>query len=210
LNTVWQTVLAIIGSVGGAGVIICAIIKYAADEIAKQLSAKYQLRLDKELETFKQGLNRMNYVSKVRFDAEFALYRELTTACRDMVNYAYFVYPPFANIPEDENIRKKYEDEVFDKATKYHIEFNKLLYGSAPFIPKGFYDSFSEVCKLCKQNIDVYAFRWNKGYIGNWEESKDKRDSEAKAYLRTSEFTKKFDLLIDEIRNYLSKLDVLN
>lgn len=47
MNTIWQTVLAIIGSIGGAGVIICAIIKFASDKIADRLSAKYQLQLDK-------------------------------------------------------------------------------------------------------------------------------------------------------------------
>lgn len=208
MNTVWRTVLAIIGSIGGAGVIIYAIIKFASDKIAERLSAKYQLQLDKELETFKQDLDRKNYVSNVRFDAEFAIYRELTVACRDMVNIVYFIYPTYANVPADEDTWKKYEQEVFDKATKSLREFNTLLHGNAPFIPKSFYDSFSEVSKLCKQNIDVYAYRWNRGYIGIWDESKDKRDAESEAYQRSGEFTKKFDALIDDIRNYLAKLDV--
>jgi hypothetical protein len=64
------------------------------------------------------------------------------------------------------------------------------------------------VSKLCKQNIDVYAYRWNRGYIGIWEKSKDKLDAESEAYQRTGEFTIKFDALIDDIRNYLAKLDV--
>lgn len=208
MNAIWQTVLAIIGSIGGAGVIICAIIKFASDKIADRLSAKYKLQLDKELETFKQDLDRKNYVSKVRFDVEFAIYRELTVACRGMVNNVYFVYPTYANIPADKDARENYEQEVYDKATKSLTEFNKLLHGNAPFIPKSFYDSFFEVSKLCKQNIDVYAYRWNRGYIGIWEESKDKRDAELEAYQRTGEFTKKFDALIDDIRNYLAKLDV--
>lgn len=125
-----------------------------------------------------------------------------------MVNNVYFVYPTYANVPADEDTRKKYEQEVFDKATKSHTEFNKLLHGNAPFIPKSFYDSFSKVSKQCKQNIDVYAYRWDRGYIGIWEGSKDKRDAESEAYQRTGEFTKKFEALIDDIRNYLAKLDV--
>lgn len=108
MNAVWQTVLAIIGSIGGAGAIICAIIKFASNKIADRLSAKYQLQIDKELETLKQDLNRKNYVSKVRFDAEFAIYRELTITCRDMVNNVYFIYPTYSSVPADEDTREKY------------------------------------------------------------------------------------------------------
>ncbi|MEG2014069.1 MAG: hypothetical protein RR063_12875, partial [Anaerovoracaceae bacterium] len=78
MSAVWQTVFAIIGSVGGAGVIIAAVVKFSSDKIAERLSAKYQLKLDKELEAFKGRLDRKNYVSRVRFDAEFAIYRELS------------------------------------------------------------------------------------------------------------------------------------
>lgn len=208
MNEVWQTVLAIIGSIGGAGVIICAVIKFSSDKIAGRLSARYQLKLDKELEKFKQGLDRKNYVSKVRFDAEFVLYRELTVACRDMVNDVYFVYPTYANVPANEDTREKYEKEVFEKATKSYTEFSKLLRGNAPFVPKSFYDSFSEISKLCKENLDVYMQRWDRGMLFVWEGSQEKRDAESKAYQRTGEFTKKFDSLIDDIRNYLTKLDV--
>lgn len=208
MNELWQTVLAIISSIGGAGVIICVVVKFTSDKIADRLSARYQLKLDKELASFKQGLDRKNYVSKVRFDAEFALYRELTVACRNMVNDVYFVYPTFANIPANEDDRKKYEQEVYDKAIKSYGEFNKLLSSNAPFIPKSFYNSFLEISKLCKQNLDVYARRWDRGMLFVWEGSKEQSDAEFEAYSRTDDFTKKFDALIDTIRDYLAQLDV--
>jgi adenine-specific DNA-methyltransferase len=63
MNEIWQTVLSIIVSVGGAGFIISAVVKFSADKIALRLEAKYQLKLDKELEIFKSKLDNMASVS---------------------------------------------------------------------------------------------------------------------------------------------------
>lgn len=207
-DEVIKIALAAVGGVAGIGIIIGASVKFSADRIAERLAAKYELKLNKELENYKSGLDRKNHISKVRFDAEFTLYRELTVACREMVNTIYFVYPTYANVPAGKSERAQYEDESFKKAQASTNDFVKIMTSNSPFIPKTFYSSFMELIKLCRQNLDVYAQRWNKGYLGVWEGSQDKRDAESEAYSRTSEITEKFDKLIDDIRDYLSQLDV--
>lgn len=169
---------------------------------------KKQLAYDKKLENYKSRLDNKNYVSKVRFDAEFLLYRELTVACRNMVNDVYFVYPTYANEPADKELQEKYKQEIYEKAQKAYGEFNKLITSNAPFIPKEFYDRFISIMKLCKENLDVYAYRWNRGFLGVWEGSQDKREAESEAYKRTGEINKIFEALIDDIRAYLNNLDV--
>lgn len=209
---IWDEVIKIaltaVGGVAGIGIVIGATVKFSADRIAERLAAKYELKLNKELENYKSGLDRKNHISKVRFDAEFSLYRELTVACREMVNNVYFVYPTYANVPAGESERVQYENENFKKAKASTDEFAEIITSNSPFIPKTFYASFVELMMLCKQNLDVYAQRWNKGYFGIWEGSQDKRDAEREAYSRTREITEGFDKLIDDIRDYLSQLDV--
>ena len=55
MNTqdIWSIAGAIIASIGGAGVIICAVSGFVCNRIAKHLDAKYEQRLNKELEKYK-------------------------------------------------------------------------------------------------------------------------------------------------------------
>lgn len=208
MSAIWQTVFAIIASVGGTGFIICAVVKFASDKIAARLEAKYQLKLDMKLERFKSGLDKKKYVSKVRFDTEFALFKNLWCACRKMVNDVYFVYPTFANVPADEEARKKYEQNVYETAHNSHKVFIELLGNNAPFISADIYAKFNDIGQLCRKNLNLYEERWNRGRLFVWEGSQEKRDAECKAYERTDEFNQKYNTLIDELRTYLNKLDV--
>ena len=209
----WDDVLKIalttITSLGGISGIFILAVKFSSNIIAEQLKRKYELQLTKEIESYKSVLDKKNYVSKVRFDTEFALYRELIASCGKMVNETYFVYPTYANVPADESDRKDYEDKVYSAAIKSISEFSTQIRANSPFIPKEFYNNFSEIRDLCAKNTDVYAFRWNKGFIGNWETSAEKRSSESEAYHRTDDFKKKFEKITDDIRDYLNKLDVI-
>ena len=169
---------------------------------------KKQLDYDKKLENYKSMLENKNYVSKVRFDAEFLLYREIMVSCRNMINDVYFIYPTFANVPADKDARKKYEEEIYISASNSYNEFNQLLTSNAPFIPKDFYLRFYEIMKQCKQNLNTFSDRWNVFIKSWWEGSKEKREAESSAYARTGEINKEFESLVDDIRDYLNTLDV--
>ena len=177
MSELWQTVLGIIASVGGASVLIGAVVKFSANRLADLLSQKYQAKLDQELETFKGELDKQmesfrvkadktRYVSKVRFDTEFTLCRELMAAAHNMVNYAYLVYPMHAKYPADPMMAKKYKEEIWENAKKFSDEFTLLVQRNAPFISKNVYSAFMELHSLCYENIETYAMKWWRGCTG--------------------------------------------
>ena len=74
MEQIWQIVLAIIASIGGAGIIILGVVKFTSDMIAERLSKRYEIKLNKKLEAFKAGINKKTYISRARFDTEFQIY----------------------------------------------------------------------------------------------------------------------------------------
>lgn len=73
-----ELLLACLTGVGGVGIVFVGITKWTTDIIAERLSKKYQLQLNKEIEKYKTELNKKEYVSKARFDAEFQMYQNLS------------------------------------------------------------------------------------------------------------------------------------
>lgn len=57
-------VSALIVSVGGAGVIICAVSSFLANRISDRLEMKYQQALDREIEKYKSEFESKRYVTK--------------------------------------------------------------------------------------------------------------------------------------------------
>ena len=64
IDQLGSIVVACIVSAGGIGGIVIAVVKFSSDMIASRLSAKYESKLQKEMEKFKTELNKKEYVSK--------------------------------------------------------------------------------------------------------------------------------------------------
>ena len=77
-NKIGEIALSVIVAFGGAGAIAIGAVKWISKILADRLSRKYQLQLDEKLETVKTALNKKEYISKTRFDAEFRMYQELS------------------------------------------------------------------------------------------------------------------------------------
>ena len=75
-----KIILAALASVGGVAGLIVLAVKFASNIIADRLSQKYEIKLQKDLEEFKSNLSKKEYVSKTKFDKEFSLNRELSSA----------------------------------------------------------------------------------------------------------------------------------
>ena len=79
----WDRVLKLMGSIvlslGGGAAIALFIFHFMADRLAERLKGKYQLELDKKFESYKANLDNKKYVTKTKFDAEFDLYRNVST-----------------------------------------------------------------------------------------------------------------------------------
>ena len=183
-----------------------------ADLIADRLSKKYQLQLDKEIERFKTELNTKEYVSKTKFDAEFRMYQELSE------KNVSIVYKSGEAILVVRGAQ--YSDSEIERFMACFCELlndaeltNKRY---APFVSEDIYNKYLSIEKKAS-NILTFLKYWKAYSNGeifsitlfgtvfhNRDEIKTAIEATQKALSAESN-----DLLI-ELRDYLSKLDVLN
>ena len=64
IGEIGQIVSACIISAGGVGGIILAVVKFSCNSIAERLSKKYELKLSKEMERYKAGIENKVYIAK--------------------------------------------------------------------------------------------------------------------------------------------------
>ena len=140
-DEIWKIILCAVGSAGGIGAIIVVSIKWSANIIAKHLSKKYEVKVTKELEKYKTGLENKIYISKTKFDVEFALYRDLSKSFFTMVKDITRMIPAgLAYYPANKEDREKYENELYDKALASTVSAQDYLSSNIPFIPESLYN----------------------------------------------------------------------
>lgn len=207
-NETWKIVLGIITSLGGIGGIILLVIKFSCNMIAKRLEEKYTLKLNKELEQYKSNLENKTYISKTKFDTEFSIYRELSKAYSEMVKSISKMIPTgVAKYPADEEQKREYDYKLYDNAAQATILSENVLNQNIPFIPSNFVDEYEIILNLCKIQLNIFSRRWDAGVLVTQRE-KERLSSED--YNRTQEIKDSFNKLNESIREYLSKLDVLD
>ena len=204
----WESILVIasacIVSAGGVSGIIIIIIKFSSNWIADALAKKYELKLNKELERYKAGVENKIYISKAKFDVEFQLYRQLSKVFVDMVKEVVQLFPVFTRDCRDDH--EKYKAQ-YETALEKTVIAQDELHASAAFISAELYESFGEIEELCKLQIgDFIDFRLRPDAT---DFRNDCRDAFIEAYKRTREIDEKFDKLLVALRDYLSKIDVL-
>lgn len=205
---IWKIVLCAVASAGGIGAIILIAVKWSSNLIANRLSQKYEIKLQKELEHYKSGLDNKIYISKTKFDTEFALYRELSKTFFEMVKAITIMIPVgIAHYPVDEQDRKEYENKLYDTALQMTVAAQDVLNSNIPFVPENLYTDFDEILGLCRMQLTVFEMRWNTLYMAS---QKEKETFSTEDFRRSSEIREKFKTLNTNLREYLSKLDVLD
>lgn len=204
MTEIWNLVLACIVSAGGIGAIMVSVIVFTSKWIAKELSKRYELKLNKELERYKAGIDNKIYISKTKFDTEFQLYRQLSKSFMDMVKAVSQLFPIFTRNGGDAYDKYKCQyDETITKIIKAQDE----LCESAAFISVDLYKMFIEIESLCKQQLnDFVDFKLASDAT---ETRVELRDDYMNAYKRTREIEEKFEKLLENMRAYISRLDVI-
>lgn len=206
-SDIWKIVLCIIASAGGVGAIFVAAIKLASDFIAERLSQKYELKLHKELEKYKSGLDNKIYISKTKFDAEFTLYQQLSKSFFDMVKDITTMIPVgLAKHPLNQEDQERYEKILYDKAVDSTVTAQNILKSNIPFIPKDIYEQYCEILKLCRIQLSVFSARWN---VLDFRSKSSKESLDDKDYMRSQAIMNEFEALNATVREYLAKLDVI-
>lgn len=203
-NDIFKIAVIIIASAGGIGGVIVAGVRFTSDIIAKNLVNKYQLKLNEKLELYRNKLDRKNYVSKTKFNAEFQIYRDLSSAFFDLVVVVSNLIPDgYIMIPKGEKDADELENELYTETTKCLERAQDVLNKNAPFIPKGFFDAYDAILHECRIQRNVIREKFNCSNL-----SPDKGKPEIEDYKRTGEINQKLHELNDMIREHLASLEV--
>lgn len=207
VDKIWEIVLAVIAGLGGIGLVFGAVVYFTSNFIAERLQKKYDLKLNEEFEKYKANIDNKINISKTKFDAEFSIYRRLSKVFLDLVKNTSILIPTGVfYLLADEEKQRQLDNENYLAAEKSFIIAQVELISNAPFIPERFYSEYESIQKLCKEQLDEFANRWNIASLCTQEE-KETISSEARD--RTKDINDRFKNLNNEIREYLNSLDVI-
>lgn len=185
---------------------IFAIIVSIVNAVFLIIQGRKQHKYNEQLEKFKHISEKKNYVSKVRFDTEFNIYKELSKTFFAMDACINTLIPAGLSYQSaDEEIRKENDKTNFMNANNSIVDAQNCLYQNTPFIPEQFVSKYQELLELSKKQTSAFMQRWVVSNLNN-----DKADLGIEVYERSTEIHNKLMELNSEIRNYLSTLDVLD
>lgn len=218
ISSMWNFVLTIIASIGGGAIIVTAAVKFTSEKIADRLNAKYQLKLEMEMERYKADIEKTmeayraklgtgQHISVKRFDAEFEIYQKITKAFFDAIRDCSIMIPAgYSYSPVERKDKLKEDADHFNVALKSVASAQDYLYSVAPFIQEQFFMGYKEILKLMNTQLNTYLSRYNKTDL---RPQKEKEDFGIEDFNRTSKIDEQFNKLNGEVRKYLNSLDVI-
>lgn len=202
--------IACAASAGGIGGIIIASVKFCSEFIANRLSAKYEMKLQEELERSKTLNDRKNYISKVRFDKEFEIYQSLSEKQITLVyDIGESVMVARGMYKEDATEARKFIDRFTEDINGADISLKK--YGC--FISKEIFEQYRNLDEMGKDiyKLSLFLFEHsNDAAIFNCKGKRYDADSAKQEIERLQKIVSDLsDKIIEQIRTYLHSLDVL-
>ena len=187
LDIIMEVALACVISAGGIGGIIIAVVKLSVASIEKRFERKYT----EKFAVFKSDIDKKQYISQVRFDAEFEIYKQLSRKYGELV---------LQIMVKASNIDKYKLDDMQDKEMG---EINYLayqavseLYSSAPFIQEDIYNDFLNIYEMSRKLL----VQWG-------EEQKISTNETKNDVCEANEIYQKYNDTIVKVREYTSKLE---
>lgn len=208
---IWKIILAALASVGGIAGLIVLAVKFSSNIIADRLSKKYEIKLQKDLESHKSKLDSKTYISKAKFDREFSMYQELSekniTLVYDMGAAVMITrgakYPNFETTSE------------FVKLAATHLDDAEMMNKRyAPFISKEIFESYKELENQAYSIIslldlwDMFDKQMN-SVINYNHQSYTKAKAKQEIEDRQKALSKLSDDILDKLRDYLSGLEAV-
>lgn len=187
MEIIMEVALACVISAGGIGGIIIAVVKLSVASIEKRFERKYT----EKFAVFKSDIDKKQYISQVRFDAEFEIYKQLSRKYGELV---------LQIMVKASNIDKYKLDDMQDKEMG---EINYLayqavseLYSSAPFIQEDIYNDFLNIYEMSRKLL----VQWG-------EEQKSSTNETKNDVCEANEIYQKYNDTIVKVREYTSKLE---
>lgn len=215
-GTVFNIVFAAIASVGGAGAIVAACVRFASKHLSEAMLKKYQAKLEKDIEQYKSELNReaeryktklssLTFVTQRQFDTEFTAYQTLFDSLFKFSAHTANLYPVFDQVPVDENEREEMYRQRYEDYCAAFNRFSETLEKNAPFIPKENYDRFSS---LRAEAHEIACMYFDIRIIDDPDFREDYCAIARGNYEKTEKFNKDVNAAKDAIRDYLATLKV--
>lgn len=187
LDIIMEVAMACVISAGGIGGIIIAVVKSSVASIEKRFERKYK----EKFAVFQSDIDKKQYISQVRFDAEFEIYKQLSRKYGELV---------LQIMVKASNIDKYKLDDMQDKEMG---EINYLayqavseLYSSAPFIQEDIYNDFLNIYEMSRKLL----VQWG-------EEQKSSTNETKNDVCEANEIYQKYNDTIVKVREYTSKLE---
>ena len=187
LDIIMEVALACVISAGGIGGIIIAVVKLSVASIEKRFERKYT----EKFTVFQSDIDKKQYISQVRFDAEFEIYKQLSRKYGELV---------LQIMVKASNIDKYKLDHMQDKEMG---EINYLayqavseLYSSAPFIQEDIYNDFLNIYEMSRKLL----VQWG-------EEQRSSTNETKNDVCEANEIYQKYNDTIVKVREYTSKLE---
>lgn len=187
LDIIMEVALACVISAGGIGGIIIAVVKLSVASIEKRFERKYT----EKFAVFQSDIDKKKYISQVRFDAEFEIYKQLSRKYGELV---------LQIMVKASNIDKYKLDDMQDKEMG---EINYLayqavseLYSSAPFIQEDIYNDFLNIYEMSRKLL----VQWGEEHRSSTNETKND-------VCEANEIYQKYNDTIVKVREYTSKLE---
>ena len=219
MDQIWKTVLAIIGSVGGAGIIIAFIGKWLAQLIADRVIQSKQHQMDVELaemhskyelelEQYRTKAAEYTYISQIQFETEFKVYQSLFQSLYVFGSSTAVLFPEYDSVPMDLEERKKLYIERYTRFCAAYDEFSSVLEQNAPFIPKHLYESFVSFLSQAKSISCMYPDIRIHSDVSN-HNSEDRKIIMANI-AKLKEFRENIAAIKSDVRDYLGTLRIQN
>lgn len=207
MSEFWLMILGIIGSVGVGGSIVAGLSSWLGRVWADRLMAKETAKFREDLAHLTKQLERKNYVSKVRFDAEFAIYRELSKTLVVVVQDASLLFPldDLQYAPSDDKARRQMYKEYYEDAYKSYTAFSNCLASNSAFIAEDIYQDFESIRKKVCQQVNFYPT-----VIGMVNTPDISRKKIEECWRYTAEVYAEQQKLQNKLREYLKTLDVID
>ncbi len=187
MDIIMEVAMACVISAGGIGGIIIAVVKSSVASIEKRFERKYK----EKFAVFQSDIDKKQYISQVRFDAEFEIYKQLSRKYGELV---------LQIMVKASNIDKYKLDDMQDKEMG---EINYLayqavseLYSSAPFIQEDIYNDFLNIYEMSRKLL----VQWG-------EEQRSSTNETKNDVCEANEIYQKYNDTIVKVREYTSKLE---
>jgi hypothetical protein len=187
LDIIMEVALACVVSAGGIGGIIVAVVKLSVASIEKRFERKYT----EKFAIFQSDIDKKKYISQVRFDAEFEIYKQLSRKYGELVLQ---IIVKASNI--DKNKLDDMQDEEIGIVNYLAYQAVSEVYASAPFIQEDIYNDFMNIYEMSRKLL----VKWSEEQWSDIEETKND-------VYRANEIYKKYNNTIVKVREYTSKLE---